>query len=254
MASGVPEEDVPSMAFGLVCSCLEELEKNSRNAGRKAACLRILHRLLQAARSRGELYAVVRLLIPKRDVERQHYNLKESTIAVLLIEALGIGAESNDGMLLNNWKRASNFAAGDFAGLAMQVVSRRQSIDSSNLSVAELNLMLDMLAKSSKRQARVDITRNFLKSSKALELKWLIRIILKDLKIGLGENTILDVLHEDARAMMATCIDLKRVCAELHDPKSHPFRRELVLGKVLKSQHSKRMNSVEAAWGAADET
>ena len=46
-----------------------------------------------------------------------------------------------------------------------------------------------------------------------------------DMKIGLGENVILDILHEDARSMMATCVDLRLVCQQLHHDASHPFRK-----------------------------
>ncbi|KAI5062491.1 hypothetical protein GOP47_0023030 [Adiantum capillus-veneris] len=186
--------------------------------------------------------------LSKRDVERQHYNLKENSLAILLMHALGIGADSKDGMLLSNWRSTTNFAAGDFSGLAMQVVSRRQSSIAATLSVANVNTLLDSLAKSNKRKVRVELVQEIVRKATILEFKWFMRILFKDLKIGLGENTILDVLHDDARAMMATCVDLKRVCSKLHNRDSHPFRKELTLGKVLKCQHSKRMNSIEAAW------
>ncbi|MCO5574343.1 hypothetical protein L7F22_028126 [Adiantum nelumboides] len=236
------------MDFSSLCTCLEKLESNSRTTGRRGSSLQLVHRLLEAARSHGDLYAVVRLLIPKRDVERQHYNLKETSLAILLMHALRIGADSKDGMLLSSWRSTSNYAAGDFTGLAMQVVSRRQGFTAATLSVASVNILLDSLAKSNKRNMRVDLMREILRKATVLEFKWFLRIIFKDLKIGLGENTILDVLHEDARAMMATCVDLKRVCSQFHNRDSPPIRKELTLGRVLKCQHSKRVSSVEAAW------
>mgnify|MGYP000420919386 FL=1 len=59
----------------------------------------------------------------QRDVERQHYNLKESAFAFVLMEALGISANSKDGQLLQNWKRTNVAAAGDFIYIAMQVIA-----------------------------------------------------------------------------------------------------------------------------------
>ena len=57
----------------------------------------------------------------QRDVERQHYNLKESALGIVLMDVLGISANSKDGQLLQNWKRTNVAAAGDFIHIAMQV-------------------------------------------------------------------------------------------------------------------------------------
>lgn len=38
-----------------------------------------------------------------------------------------------------------------------------------------------------------------LRRTDAVEQKWLIRMILKDLKFGMSEDTILNVFHPDAR-------------------------------------------------------
>mgnify|MGYP000317723543 CR=1 FL=1 len=59
----------------------------------------------------------------QRDVERQHYNLKESALAIVLMETLGISASSKDGQLLQNWKRTNVAAAGDFIHIAVQVIA-----------------------------------------------------------------------------------------------------------------------------------
>lgn len=52
----------------------------------------------------------------------------------------------------------------------------------------------------------------------ASELKWVIRIILKDLKISFRERTVLQSLHPDAIDLFNVCSDLKRVCWTLYDP------------------------------------
>ncbi len=48
--------------------------------------------------------------------------------------------------------------------------------------------------------------------------KWLIRIVLRDLKIGFSEKVILGAFHRDAVDMYNVCSDLKQVCAVLKDP------------------------------------
>ena len=52
----------------------------------------------------------------------------------------------------------------------------------------------------------------------ALEQKWLIRIILRDLKVGLGERAVFNAMHADANEYFNTCSDLLRVSIKLSDP------------------------------------
>lgn len=56
-----------------------------------------------------------------------------------------------------------------------------------------------------------------LKGTSAEEQKWLIRILLKDLKLGLGQNKILNDYHPDARDFYDSCNDLKKICCVLTD-------------------------------------
>lgn len=52
---------------------------------------------------------------------------------------------------------------------------------------------------------------SLIKVSTALELKWIIRIILKDLKLGMGNNRLLKVFHEDAPDFYDVCSNLEKV-------------------------------------------
>lgn len=45
----------------------------------------------------------------------------------------------------------------------------------------------------------------------ALEQKWLIRMVLKDLHVGLGSANILDCFHQDARDLYDVCHNLEKV-------------------------------------------
>jgi DNA ligase-4 len=51
----------------------------------------------------------------------------------------------------------------------------------------------------------------------AEELKWLIRIILKQMKVGATEKTFFDAWHPDADALFNVSSSLRRVCWELFD-------------------------------------
>lgn len=52
----------------------------------------------------------------------------------------------------------------------------------------------------------------------AEELMWLIRIILKQMKVGATEKTFFDAWHPDADTMFNVSSSLRRVCWELYDP------------------------------------
>uniref|UniRef100_A0A8C5EWY9 DNA ligase n=1 Tax=Gopherus evgoodei TaxID=1825980 RepID=A0A8C5EWY9_9SAUR len=54
--------------------------------------------------------------------------------------------------------------------------------------------------------------------SSALEQKWLIRMIIKDLKLGVSQQTIFSLFHPDAAELYSITTDLEKVCRQLHDP------------------------------------
>lgn len=60
--------------------------------------------------------------------------------------------------------------------------------------------------------------KQLLVSLSALQLKWLIRIILKDLKIGIRETVIFESFHPDAMDLYNFTSSLEKVCDTLTDP------------------------------------
>jgi hypothetical protein len=177
--------------------------------------------------------------IIQRDLERQNYNMKETTLASCLVVALGIAPKSVDGHLLSDWKRATNSIVGDFSIIASQVMEKRHHRPCMDLSIPALNSLLDCLTISTTREAKGSVLRELISKTTAGEMKWVLHIILKDLRIGLGENSILDEIHPDARDMMASCVDLKNVFLHLHSRSVRYLRQDLVVGKPVKCQHSK---------------
>ena len=56
----------------------------------------------------------------------------------------------------------------------------------------------------------------------ALEQKWLLRVITKDLAIGLKEDKIFKMLHPDAQELYNSVCDLKQTCERCADPAPTP--------------------------------
>ncbi|KAJ4304252.1 DNA ligase (ATP) [Collariella sp. IMI 366227] len=81
----------------------------------------------------------------------------------------------------------------------------------------------DGLAGASGEVEQLPIFEEFYQGMNAEELMWLVRIILKDMKVGATERTFLGLWHPDAEALFSVSSSLRRVCWELYDPE---FRLE----------------------------
>ena len=68
----------------------------------------------------------------------------------------------------------------------------------------------------------------------AIEQKWLIRIILKDLKLGIGSIPILEMYHPDAQELYDVTNDLEKVCSSLTDPNDRSFGIDISLFKPFR--------------------
>lgn len=146
----------------------------------------------------NDFYPALRLIIPDKDRDRPMYGLKEKAIARLIVKLLKLNPSSEDGFNLLNWKlpgqtTASRYA-GDFAGRCYEVLSKRaMRTKVGNMRIAEVNQALDKLAAAQKEETQMPIFEEFYERMNAEEMTWLIRIILRQMKIGATEKTFLDV-------------------------------------------------------------
>jgi DNA ligase-4 len=183
-----------------------------------------------------DFYPAMRLILPDKDRDRGVYGLKENTIGRLLVKVMKIDRNSEDGYALMHWKLpgqgggggggrfGGTKSAGDFAGRCYEIVGKRQMrSEPGAFTVGEVNVMLDRLASASGEAEQLPIFEEFYQGMNAEELMWLVRIILKDMKVGATERTFLGLWHPDAEALFSVSSSLRRVCWELHDPE---FRLE----------------------------
>lgn len=134
-----------------------------------------------------------------------------------------IDKNSEDGYNLLHWKlpgqTTASRLAGDFAGRCYEVISKRpMRTDSGDMTIAEVNYQLDLLAGSTSEAENLQIFNVFYHRMNAEELLWLIRIILKQMKVGATERTFLHIWHPDGEALFSVSSSLRRVCWELWDP------------------------------------
>ncbi|KAJ5433091.1 DNA ligase 4 [Penicillium daleae] len=169
-----------------------------------------------------DIYPAFRLILPDKDRDRPMYGMKEKVIGKMLVKIMKINKESEDASNLLNWKLPGVSAArmaGDFAGRCYDVISKRpMRTEPGDMSIEEVNKKLDELSAASKEDQQVPILAEFYRRMNPDELTWLIRIILRQMKVGATERTLFNVWHPDAENLYSISSSLRRVCWELHDP------------------------------------
>lgn len=170
-----------------------------------------------------DIFPAFRLIVPEKDRERGMYGLKEMTLGKMLVRVMKIDKNSEDASNLLNWKlpgvKSSSAMAGDFAGRCFEALRKRSMLqEPGSMTVAEVNALLDRLAVAQKEENQLPIIEEFYSTMNSTELMWLIRIILRQMKVGASERTLFDCWHPDAENLFNISSNLRRVCWELYDP------------------------------------
>ncbi|KAF5275361.1 hypothetical protein FQR65_LT04189 [Abscondita terminalis] len=171
-------------------------------------------------------YPAIRLILPQLERERGPYGLKEFTLAKRIVKMLCLPPQGRDAIRLTNFRSDDSSNVKDFAESAYWVL-RKHFIDSSEISILEVNQYLDRIAslhaENNPRGVDQQLMELF-KQTKAEEQKWLIRIILKDLKLGMGQDRILKLYHPDAadfytvnNCLSVLCDKLSELSIRLHE-------------------------------------
>ncbi len=171
----------------------------------------------------NDIFPAFRLIVPEKDRDRAMYGLKESTLGKLLVRVMKIDKNSEDGYNLLHWKlpgvKSSSAMAGDFAGRCFEVISKRpMRTTPGDMTIAEVNGLLDRLSVAQKEENQRPIMEQFYNRMNAEEMMWLIRMILRQMKVGATERTIFEIWHPDAENLFNISSSLRRVCWELYDP------------------------------------
>eukprot|EP00743_Colponemidia_sp_Colp-15_P010678 GILK01011788.1.p1 GENE.GILK01011788.1~~GILK01011788.1.p1 ORF type:complete len:977 (-),score=171.66 GILK01011788.1:53-2941(-) len=204
--------------FSLFCKLLDNLA-----AKKTTEKMNILGKFFELTYKSDDVYPVMRLLLPHLDRERQVYGLKEMTIARFYSDLLGL--PENEANRLKHWKdptkqlqAGSKVSAGDFVNVLYDVLSHSRCRPDPILYLSDINRYLDQLSGAVDNDEKKKVLANMLRETTADEQKWIVRIILKDLKIGLRHETLLKHYHQDAIDLYNATSDLKQVFEELRDP------------------------------------
>ncbi|RHY32831.1 hypothetical protein DYB32_002182 [Aphanomyces invadans] len=201
---------VDALPFPRFCALMEAVVATSKPESKLKL---IFNESLQKSYGHASLYPLLRLLCPHLDRERT-YNLKEKKIAMMYVDLLGLSAMSSDGKKLLHWTDptiVTSRAVGDFALVLQEVIQFRATKrpDQTPLTVKDVNAMLDALS-SQDKDAQKKTFLHIVTHCTAEEQKWLMRIIIKDMKIGLRHERVLQFMHPDAVEMFNHTNDLQK--------------------------------------------
>jgi DNA ligase-4 len=204
--------------FAALCALLEQIAA----ASAKAAKVAVLEKLW-ASRRGSDFLPFMRLLIPHLDTQRATYGLRESKIARYYIDLLGLSATSADAIRFRHWKDPSKNAIDTthFSDVVFVVLSRRgyaAAAGAAPLTVADVNRHLDQLAASAAVEEKKATLMLLLRSCSAVEQKWIIRFITKEMKMHLQHTSILAAFHPNAMELYHSTNDLAYVCQRCTDP------------------------------------
>ncbi|TDH65009.1 uncharacterized protein CCR75_000635 [Bremia lactucae] len=231
MEAAVDQNAALGLSFTALCSVLNATEATNKSDLK----LELLFSAnLRAQVGEGNLYPLIRLVLPHLDRERT-YMLKEKKIAKLYIDILGLAPMSKDAQKLehfNDPKIVNSKSVGDFAAVLYEVVLYQSMRTKSKVphTLQDVNYLLDQLVQADSNAARKKVFMQLATEYAADEQKWMIRIVLKDLKIGLKHERVLKFMHPDAVEMYNHTNDLQKVCRELRNsairyvPQLEPFQ------------------------------
>jgi len=216
-----PVDRANSVLFFHLCEAFEKLDKDRVKLG-KSREQKLFHPRLIDRSSKQSMYQLVRLIIPANDTTRTKYGLKESKLKAVLREAIGLRKDSNEGKMLEKFKndRVNGRNAGDLSLVVQEVLNERGfgvQQAGRKLTVEEINNFLDKLHAVPDMSQRISLFTDLLYKVNCREMKWIIRIIIGDMKIGVKHERFLRALHPDALDQYNTHLNLRRVCAQCKD-------------------------------------
>ncbi|XP_011631930.1 DNA ligase 4 [Pogonomyrmex barbatus] len=172
--------------------------------------------------SDASLYPILRLILPHLERQRGPHNLKQISLAKLYARVYGFTKSSDSYKKLINYREStsSEFLGNDFADRAYCILDKRLPRYSTGFTIAQINTFLDDITeKNATMQQKVETFRVLFRKITGFEMKWVTRIILKDLRLNIGTQRILHIYHPDANDKFLVTSDLREICNELHDPK-----------------------------------
>ena len=223
-AGTTPLPDKYNIQFIYLCKLFSKL--GTLKPKDKVKCVKkfIEHFFKDAQKEKVTLFQFYRLLFPKLDRLRSTYGIAEVFISKLYINILQL--PKTETLMLKHWKNPnfipSPAPVGDYVELLKYIISKRVT-NTSTIKINSINEYLTSLSKTRDKDQRFSIMSKIIKDCTAEEQKWIISIILKDLKIGLSQESFFKYFDSRAVDIYNSTSSLISVCEYLSDPKSQKY-------------------------------
>lgn len=174
----------------------------------------------------GDLETWLKLLVPK--VDQRVYNLQDKQIIKLFSKIFGL---KHDDLL-------TDLHSGDVSETIakfFQLSKHMKQVEESNLTVQEVDNFLDELAVRTLENDQKDLFENVCKKATTDDIRTIIRLIKKDLKMNCRERHVLDAIHPDAYENFQKSRDLARIIKQYGNG----------IGKNLQKSSSSKLSSLQ---------
>uniref|UniRef100_A0A8D8A156 DNA ligase 4 n=1 Tax=Culex pipiens TaxID=7175 RepID=A0A8D8A156_CULPI len=169
-------------------------------------------------KARSSIFPVLRLLLPGADRERDSYGVRVKSLRDMYIKVLGISESSTEARKLSGYDDETGgggtSSSEDFADRVFRLMQGRCPPEGS-LTVWEVNERLDAIGghyvNGERRRIGEELER-LVGGMSQVDQKWLIRILLKNLRLGMSQVKILGVYHGKAGRLYDRFSNLSKVC------------------------------------------
>ncbi|XP_055613187.1 DNA ligase 4-like [Uranotaenia lowii] len=215
--------------FAEISAILEKLKSATGPASRKDDILRRYFDSFEQFRRefrqkhgdnvKSSIFPVLRLLVPASDRERESYGIRIKSLKDLYIKVLGISESSIEAKKLSGFDESGNFFGGssgssDFAERVFTLM-RGRCPQECRVTVWDVNERLDAIGehyRNGRKGKILDELIRMVEGMTQLDQKWLIRIILKNLRLGMTKQKLLGLYHPKASQLFDRFSNLSKVC------------------------------------------
>lgn len=234
------------MNFKTLCEFFE-LIKYKKNLQQKSIAIKEQMRnfrsfaLLKPEDERFDLiFSIMRLIVPKLDRDRSTYNMKQARISKILIKMLSL-PEGNDKNKLTKGYQHSGVGE-EFSEIIYTVLRKYIRSNTSTLTIDELNKTLDDITQRESDAEADRLLLGLFKKCSPEDAKWIIKIILREMRLGIDADKILNCYHPDGSNLYSTNNNLRKVCEILFDPNVKLNEIEINIFEAFRPMLSKRLD------------
>lgn len=209
--------DFDSTPFLLLCKIFDKIKlKKTKDQKLDVIFTADARRMVEAGNS---LYPILRLMLPHADSERESYGVREARLGRIYCKMLGLDKRVKDCDWVMNYadpaRARDGVPAGDISAIIEKIVEHRgvhQGKDS--YTVGEINQILDEFAAAQSDDDKAAVLFKLHKKATPKQHAYFARIVLKDMHIGMTEETVLRYYHPDALELYLATDSLKEVLGD----------------------------------------